>query len=185
MNAFLYGTMLQFKIDIRSRTMLVTCYLVPLLFFAVMGGIFTSLMPEAKDTLIQSMTVMGVSMGALIGVPSSVLEICGSNIKKMYEANGVPLHCGLLSSILSAFVHLFIMSVIIFAAAPAAFDAVIPSDLLLYFAALVFFLIVSLSISGVLGLLVKSQAKLTMISQNLIFSLYYAVGNHVSCKSAS
>ena len=52
MNAFLYGTMLQFKIDIRSRTMLVTCYLVPLLFFAVMGGIFTSLMPEAKDTLI-------------------------------------------------------------------------------------------------------------------------------------
>ena len=58
MNAFLYGTMLQFKIDIRSRTMLVTCYLVPLLFFAVMGGIFTSLMPEAKDTLIQSMTVM-------------------------------------------------------------------------------------------------------------------------------
>ena len=59
MNAFLYGTMLQFKIDIRSRTMLVTCYLVPLLFFAVMGGIFTSLMPEAKDTLIQSMTVMG------------------------------------------------------------------------------------------------------------------------------
>ena len=113
--------------------MLVTCYLVPLLFFAVMGGIFTSLMPEAKDTLIQSMTVMGVSMGALIGVPSSVFEICGSNIKKMYEANGVPLHCGLLSSILSAFVHLFIMSVIIFAAAPAAFDAVIPSDLLLYF----------------------------------------------------
>ena len=59
MNAFLYGTMLQFKIDIRSRTMLVTCYLVPLLFFAVMGGIFTSLMPEAKDTLIQSMTVNG------------------------------------------------------------------------------------------------------------------------------
>lgn len=87
----------------------------------------------------------------------------------MYEANGVPLHCGLLSSILSAFVHLFIMSVIIFAAAPAAFDAVIPSDLLLYFAALVFFLIVSLSISGVLGLLVKSQAKLTMISQILFF----------------
>ena len=88
MNAFLYGTMLQFKIDIRSRTMLVTCYLVPLLFFAVMGGIFTSLMPEAKDTLIQSMTVMGVSMGALIGVPSSVLEICGSNIKKCMRPMG-------------------------------------------------------------------------------------------------
>ena len=68
MSALIYGIRLQFRMDIRSRTLLVTCYLVPLLFFAVMGGIFTSLMPEAKDTLIVSMTVMGVSMGALIGV---------------------------------------------------------------------------------------------------------------------
>ena len=54
MNAFFYGVSLQWKMDIRSRTLLLTCYLVPLLFFAVMGGIFTSLMPEAKDTLIAS-----------------------------------------------------------------------------------------------------------------------------------
>ena len=39
MGAFLYGICLQFKMDIRSRSLLVTCYLVPLLFFAVMGGI--------------------------------------------------------------------------------------------------------------------------------------------------
>ena len=76
--------------------------------------------------------------------------------RKCMRPIGAAAQCGLLSSILSAFVHLFIISVIIFAAAPAAFDAVIPSDLLLYFAALVFFLIVSLSISGVLGLLVRS-----------------------------
>ena len=67
MSAFLYGAALQWKLDIRSKALLITCYLVPLLFFAVMGGIFTSLMPEAKSTLIQSMTVMGVSMGALVG----------------------------------------------------------------------------------------------------------------------
>lgn len=66
MKAFLYGVALQWKLDIRSKTLLITCYIVPLLFFAVMGGIFTSINPEAKSTLIQSMTVMGVSMGALI-----------------------------------------------------------------------------------------------------------------------
>lgn len=49
----LYGIKVQLKIDIRSKTLLVTCYVVPLLFFAIMGGIFTSLMPEAKNTLIQ------------------------------------------------------------------------------------------------------------------------------------
>lgn len=70
MNAFFYGVSLQWKMDIRSRTLLLTCYLVPLLFFAVMGGIFTSVMPEAKETLIQSMTVFGVSM-----VRSSVFHL--------------------------------------------------------------------------------------------------------------
>lgn len=59
MKSLLYGIGIQLKMDIRSKTLLVTCYVVPLLFFAIMGGIFTSLMPEAKDTLIQSMTVMG------------------------------------------------------------------------------------------------------------------------------
>lgn len=57
MKTMLYGIRVQLKMDIRSKTLLVTCYVVPLLFFAIMGGIFTSLMPEAKHTLIQSMTV--------------------------------------------------------------------------------------------------------------------------------
>lgn len=67
MSAFFYGLALQWRLDIRSKSLLITCYVVPLLFFAIMGGIFTSINPEAKATLIQSMTVMGVTMGALIG----------------------------------------------------------------------------------------------------------------------
>ena len=31
MGAFLYGTALQWRLDIRSRTLLITCYVVPLL----------------------------------------------------------------------------------------------------------------------------------------------------------
>lgn len=165
MSALIYGIRLQFRMDIRSRTLLVTCYLVPLLFFAVMGGIFTSLMPEAKDTLIASMTVMGVSMGALIGVPPSLLEIYGTDIRKMYRAGEAPQFFGLISLVLSAFVHLMIMSGLILAIAPAAFDAKLPEDIGLYFAKLSLFLIVSLALSCVLGLAVKNQAKLTMLSQ--------------------
>ena len=81
MRAFLYGVFLQWKLDIRSKTLLITCYIVPLLFFLIMGGIFTSVMPEARYTLIQSMTVFGVTMGALIGLPPSLVEIYSSNIK--------------------------------------------------------------------------------------------------------
>ncbi len=46
MRAFYMEFPLQWKQDISSRTMLISCYLVPLLFFAVMGSIFTSVMPD-------------------------------------------------------------------------------------------------------------------------------------------
>ena len=168
MSAFIEGVVLQWKLDIRSKSLLITCYVVPLLFFAVMGGIFTSIIPEAKYTLIQSMTVLGVSTGALIGLPPSLVEIYGSDIKKVYKANGVPLYLGLVSMFLSAFIHLLIMCAIIYIIAPIAFDAAPPENLPLYFGSLAIFIAVSLSIGSVLGLLMKNQAKLTMISQ-LIF----------------
>ena len=74
MNGFLYGVALQWKLDMRSKSLLVTCYIVPLIFFLLMGGIFTSVMPEMRSTLIQSMIVMSVSMGAFIGLPPSRSE---------------------------------------------------------------------------------------------------------------
>lgn len=165
MSAFLYGVGLQLKMDMRSKTHLVTCYLVPLLFFALMGGIFTSVMPEMSHTLIQSMIVMGVSMGAFLGLPPTIAEAYSSEIKKVYKANGVPLQHGLFAMLISSFIHLFIMCVIIYTIAPIAFEAALPESPLLFFCSLAIFIIVSLSIGCVLGLAVNNQAKLTMISQ--------------------
>ena len=168
MGAFLYGTALQWRLDIRSRTLLITCYVVPLLFFAMMGGIFTSVNPSARETLVPSMTVMGVSMGALIGLPPSLVEIYASDIKKMYKANGVPLYFGLIPALLSTFLHLMLMSAVIYLAAPPAFGAAAPADPAAYFGALAVFTAASLSVGGVLGVAVRDQAKLTMFSQ-LVF----------------
>ncbi len=168
MNAFLYGIALQFKLDIRSKTMLITCYVVPLLFFAFMGGIFTSVNPEAANTLIPSMTIFVVSMGALIGLPPSLTETYGSEIKKVYKANGVPLYLGVVTHFLSAFLHLSVTSIIVFAVAPFAFHASLPSNLPLYFVSLALFILVSLSIGCVFGLMCKTQSKLVMLSQ-LVF----------------
>ena len=168
MNGFLYGVALQWKLDIRSKSLLVTCYIVPLIFFLLMGGIFTSVMPEMGSTLIQSMIVMSVSMGAFIGLPPSLIETYGSDIKKVYKANGVPVWLGLVTMFLSAFVHLMISCVVIVLLAPVLFEATLPAQLPFFFLALALYMIVSLSIGSVLGLTVKNQAKLTMIAQ-LVF----------------
>lgn len=168
MNGFLYGVALQWKLDIRSKSLLVTCYIVPLIFFLLMGGIFTSVMPEMESTLIQSMIVMSVSMGAFIGLPPSLIETYGSDIKKVYKANGVPIYLGLVTMFLSAFVHLMITCIVIVLLAPILFEATLPTQLPFFFFALAIYIIVSLSIGSVLGLVVKNQAKLTMIAQ-LVF----------------
>lgn len=168
MSGFLYSVALQWKLDIRSKSLLVTCYIVPIIFFLLMGGILTSVMPEMNKTLIQSMIVMCVSMGAFIGLPPSLIETYGSDVKKVYKANGVPLYSGLVTMFLSAFLHLMISCVIILLLAPILFDAALPVQLPFFFFSLAIYIMVSLSIGSILGLIVKNQAKLTMIAQ-LVF----------------
>ena len=168
MNCFLYSLVLQWKLDIRSKSLLVTFYIVPLIFFLIMGGIFTSVIPEMGSTLIQSMIVMSVSMGAFLGLPPSLVEIYGSDIKKIYNANGVPIYLGLLTMVLSAFVHLMMTCIVILLLAPILFKASLPNQLPIFLLSLTIYIIVSLSIGCILGLTLKNQAKLTMLAQ-LVF----------------
>ena len=133
MSGFLYGVALQWKLDIRSKSLLVTCYVIPFIFFLLMGGIFTSVMPDMRCTLIQSMVVMSVSMGAFIGLPPSLIETYGSDINKVYKANGVPVYLGLVTMFLSAFIHLMISCAVIVLLAPVLFEAVLPAQLPIFF----------------------------------------------------
>lgn len=165
MSAFLYGVALQCKIDFRNKGVLLTYYIVPLVFFAFMGGIFTSINSEAKETLIQSMTIFGVTMGAILGSPVPLTELYGSEIKKSYKVGNIPLYIPAINNFLSALIHLLLMSTIIFFTAPLAFQAEIPANIFAYFVSLILFIKVSLAIGTVLGLMVQSTSKLTMISQ--------------------
>jgi len=165
MSAFVYGVILQWKLDIRSKDILISYYLIPLVMFAVMGGVLTSIMPDMQGTVIQSMTIFGVAMGAFTGLPASLVQIYGSDIKNVYKANGIPLSLGVITHFISAFVHLFIMSMIIFFVAPLLFGATHPENLPLYFGGLLMFIAASLAIGSALGVLIKEQAKSAMVSQ--------------------
>lgn len=165
MKAFVYGVFLQWKLDIRNKGILLTYYVVPIVFFCFMGGIFTSITPEAKNTLIQTMTIFGITMGAIIGAPIPISETYGSELKKAYQIGGIPMFIPVLNNLISAFIHLFIMSTIIYFVAPVAFDASVPINTISYFMMLTIFIVTSLSIGGILGLTIKTTPKLTMVSQ--------------------
>jgi ABC-2 type transport system permease protein len=167
MGAFFYGILLRWRQDIRNKGILITYYLVPLLFFGFVGMIFSSINPEAKDTLIQTMTIFAVTMGAFLGTPLPLVELYSGDIKKAYKVGGIPLWTGAVENMISAFVHLFLTCIIIYLTAPLIYEAKLPENGLLYFVSLAVFLLVCLSIGTVLGLLVKSATKLTMVSQIL------------------
>lgn len=96
----------------------------------------------------------------MIGLPPSLVEIYGNDIK----------------TVKSAFIHLLFMCTIIYIVAPITFGAALPASLPLYFASLSIFIVISLSIGSVLGLLFKSQAKLTMISQIIVIPSIMLLG---------
>ena len=85
-------------------------------------------------------------------------------MKNAYQANGVPLSLGLFLTNISAFVHLLIMSFILYVIAPAAFDAKIPAHPGIHFVGLITLIAVSLSIASVIGLAVKDTANTSMFS---------------------
>ena len=164
MKALFYGIGLQFKLDIRSKSMLITCYLVPLAFFLFMSGIFTSIAPNAAQPLISSMTIFTVTMSALMGLPPALAEIYGTEVKSVYKANGAPIWFGVITQFISSFIHTFTVCIIIFGLSPLIFKAELPADLLWYFLALIALLAVTLAIGCIFGLLFKQQAKLTMVA---------------------
>ncbi|HAO61878.1 MAG TPA: ABC transporter [Erysipelotrichaceae bacterium] len=165
MSAFIYGILLQWRLDLRNKGILLTYYVVPLVFFAFMGGIFTSINPAAKDTLIQSMMIFGVSMGAFLGTPTPLVDVFATDIKKAYRVGGIPLWTIVANNIISAFIHLSIMSMIILLTAPIIYKATVPTNLFVFFTAQSIFILASVLIGTVLGLFAKSSTKLTMISQ--------------------
>lgn len=99
-----------------------------------------------------------------MGLPPSLAETYGTDIKKVYKANGAPIWFGIITQFISSFIHTIIVCLIIFAISPLIFKAELPYELSWYFLSLIVLLALTLAIGCIIGLLFKQQAKLTMIA---------------------
>jgi ABC-2 type transport system permease protein len=167
MSPFIYSTLLQWRLDIRNKGILLVNYIAPLIFFVIMGAVITSINPDSKNTIIQSMTIFSVTMGAFLGTPVPLLDLYGSDMKKAYRTGNIPLWTAAASNAISGFINMFIVSLIIFLISPIAFKATFPSNLPIYFLSLILFIFACLMIGTLLGLFIKNSSRLTMVSQLL------------------
>lgn len=168
MKPFIYQIGLNWKLNFRSKELLVHYYVVPLVFYLFVGGVFTTILPDANKTLIQVMSVFAITMGGVLGSPYPLVEFYHSDIKKAYQVGKIPLWTIAASNFISGIMHLFVMSLIILLSAPVIFEAQLPVNLLVYLFSLLLFIAVSLSVGMVFGLFFKSAAKMGMATQ-LVF----------------
>jgi len=165
MKAFLYTFYLQTKTDLKQMEILVVYYFVPLLFYIVMGYVFQAIMPDISETIIPTMAIFAISMGTLFGLPSSIYSYCQKTLRKSLRASSIPLYAMILSGMLSAFVHLSIMTLIIVLLSPILFAASLPTSLIMFFLNMFLLLITSSLIGVIIALYSKSSGKLALYAQ--------------------
>ncbi len=165
MKALIFSILLQWKLNFRSKEILVHFYVVPLIFYVFIGSIFISINPQLTETIVASMTVFGVSMGGILGSPYPLVEFFASDCKKSYHVQNIPLSIQLISHCISGFIHLSVLSIILWFTAPLLFDAVLPTNLPVYFSSLALLILASLGIGMIFGLFFKSASKMSMATQ--------------------
>lgn len=167
MRAFLVTLWVQFKIDLRDKGTLLNYYLVPLAFFLAMGAVFSTVTPLMKDTLSATMSIFAITMGAVMGSPTALIKLRESNTLRAFKVNGISPSVILAVHAISAFVHLFIVSTIIYLLAPALYGAQLPVSALAYFGCITLYLLACIGIGMLIGVIAPGHSFATMLSMVL------------------
>lgn len=165
MKAFLNHLMIQLKLDLRNRGTLLVFYIIPLVFYIVMGAVFSSIMPDTKQTLGAALTIFAITMGAVLGIPPALVTMRESGSLRAYRVSGVPGWSVLLTVSASAFINLLTVSVIICVSAPLLYGAGVPASIGGYIVTLLLLILASIAVGILAGVVSKSQSMATILSQ--------------------
>mgnify|MGYP000365609631 FL=1 len=165
MKAFITHLGIQLRLDFRNRGTLLVYYIIPLVFYVVMGAVFSSILPDAKQTLGAAMTIFGITMGAVLGLPPALVEMRESGTLRAYRVNGVPGWAVLSAKALSACLNLIAISAIIALSAPLLFGAGFPGHIGAYCVTVFLLVLASIAIGLLIGSVAKNQSTTTILSQ--------------------
>ena len=110
MNAYIHHFVYDFKTGVRERSKLLMYYLFPLVFFLLVGGLMTGLNPYFKDTMLPAMLLFGYMCPTLQLFPNALVGAREAGVFRSYRINGVPAAAIVSMPVLSAAVHMAILS---------------------------------------------------------------------------
>jgi ABC-2 type transport system permease protein len=168
MNAFATHFSFEFGTGLRNRSLLLMNYLLPLGFYAVMGGVMAEINPPFRQLLIPAMVVFAVLSGAMLGLPGPLVSAREAGIFRSYRINGVPTLPILAIPALTTLLHVAVTSAIVVVTAPVLFGAPLPTDWPSF--ALVFLLMAAATTGlGLLVGVVSSSNQITVLWSQLVY----------------
>jgi ABC-2 type transport system permease protein len=167
MKAFLVQLWIQCKGDLRDKGVLMVYYLVPIVFYAVMGSIMKTLGMENGAPMNLSITIFTLSMSAFLGMPQILVKARENGVLDAYKAAGIPAFSVPLATIIISTLHIMIVALVILFSAPYLFDVALPGNVGTYLFAVLLISLCSEALGALLSCLVKKQNTLTLVSQCL------------------
>lgn len=167
MKAFACSLYIQFRGDLRDKDVLMVYYLVPILFYLVMGSILMLPGLETEKTMITSVTIFALSMSAFLGMPQTLVKARENGVLHAYRVAGIPSWSLPLSAIIISFVHIMVIAAAILVSAPYLFQAAWPQSIPLHIFCMAVVAVASEALGVLLACLVKKQSSLTLVGQCL------------------
>ena len=168
MTAFINHFSFEFKTGLRNRNLLVTNYLLPLVFYVMMGFVMVEINPQFAAVLIPAMVVFTMMVSTMIGMPPPLTEAREAGVYRSYKINGVPAISILTIPVLTTVFHALIVSTIIALTGGSVFDGVLPENWLAFASITLLIGITFGAIGALIGVVSASTTSAVMLSQ-LIF----------------
>jgi ABC-2 type transport system permease protein len=168
MTAFAHHCTFEFKTGLRNSTLLMLDYLFPLGFYALMGLVMTQINPLFGSTIVPAMVSFTLMTGAVLGLPSRLVEAREAGIYRSFKINGVPAPSILAIPALTTIFHALIAGAIVAASAGPLFKGDLPVD----WAAFALVTLLTACCFGALGALIgviSANSRATVLWSQLIF----------------
>src|SRR5512136_710121 len=121
MSAFVQHFSFEFRTGLRNKDLFLMNYPFPLGFYLMMGVLMGGINPFFLETMIPAMVIFAVLSGAILGLPSPLVEAREAGVFRSFKINGVPALSILIIPALTTAFHSIINAIIITVTAPLLF----------------------------------------------------------------
>ena len=167
MKAIITQLRIQFTQDMRDKGTFLVYYLVPVVFYLVMGSIMKAISLDSQIPLILALSIFALTMSAFLGMPQNLVKAREHGIFEAYRAAGIPSWSLPLTTIIISTLHILIVAAILLITAPFLFGAELPNSIPYHFLTILLVALCSEGLGALASCLVKKQNTMTLLAQCL------------------